>query len=141
MRGFDPLITWERAGNTPPRSDEIDLGTALIGYFERFAAGQRQEEPPRASRPGPTLGREADTVMRLHELARGGPVLELGVGAGRIARPLAATGIRVDGIDFSAPQVTKLRSMPGGERVSASVGDMTQFALPDRYTLIYCVFN
>lgn len=87
------------------------------------------------------LGNEADTVALLEERAGGGPALELGVGRGRIARPLAAAGIHVHGIDFSPAMVASLREQPGGEHVSVTVADMTDFSLPEKYRLIYCVFN
>ena len=61
-------------------------------------------------------GDEDATVAVLAELAAGGPALELAIGTGRIALPLAATGVRVDGIDFSAPMVQQLRAKPGGGR-------------------------
>jgi SAM-dependent methyltransferase len=91
---------------------------------------------------GSGLGTETETVALLKEFAGDGPALELGIGRGRIARPLAATGIRVDGIDFSPAMVDALRREPGGDRIAATVADMSDFALPQQnYRLIYCVFN
>lgn len=87
------------------------------------------------------LGDEAQTIALLRELAGEGPALELGIGKGRVARPLAETGIRVDGIDFSSEQLNWLREQPGGDRLSTTVADMADFSLPDRYRLIYCVYN
>ncbi len=86
-------------------------------------------------------GDEAATVAFLHELANGGPALELAIGTGRIALPLAATGIRVDGIDFSAPMVAKLRSKPGGADLAVTMGDFCDVAVDGTYSLIYIVFN
>ena len=51
---------------------------------------------------------EMETVAFLEQLARGGPALELAIGTGRIALPLAARGIRVDGIDFSSAMVAQV---------------------------------
>src|SRR5438093_12646692 len=65
-------------------------------------------------------GDEADAVSFLAELAGEGPALELAVGAGRIALPLAARGIRVDGIDISPAMVAQLRSKPGGAAMSVT---------------------
>ena len=59
-------------------------------------------------------GDEMATVAFLEQLARGGPALELAIGTGRIALPLSARGIRVDGIDFSSAMVAKLRAKSGG---------------------------
>ena len=61
-------------------------------------------------------------VDRLAALAGGGPVLELGVGTGRLAIPLAARGLAVWGIDASAAMLARLAAKPGGERVTAVLG-------------------
>ncbi len=86
-------------------------------------------------------GDEDATVAFLHELANGGPALELAIGTGRIALPLAATGVRVDGIDFSEPMIARLRSKPGGSDLSVVVGDFCDVAIDGSYSLIYVVFN
>ena len=67
-------------------------------------------------------GDELSTVALLAELARGGPALELAIGTGRIVLPLAARGIRVDGVDLSTAMVAKLRAKPGGEHLSITLG-------------------
>ncbi len=54
------------------------------------------------------------TVDFLRELGGAGPVLELGIGTGRIALPLGRKGVEVHGIDASEAMVEKLRSKPGG---------------------------
>ena len=59
-------------------------------------------------------GDEDATVEFLGRARCGGPALELAIGTGRIALPLAATGVRVDGIDLSPHMVAKLRTKPGG---------------------------
>ena len=86
-------------------------------------------------------GDEEATVAFLAEVAAGGPVLELAIGTGRIALPLAATGVRVDGIDFSAPMVAKLRAKPGGEQIDVTMGDFADVGVAGNYRLIYVVFN
>ena len=86
-------------------------------------------------------GDEAATVAFLEELAGGGPALELAIGTGRIALPLAATGVRVDGIDFSAPMVAKLRAKQGGDEIAVTMGDFADVAVAGSYRLIYIVFN
>jgi hypothetical protein len=86
-------------------------------------------------------GDEAATVAFLEELAGGGPVLELAIGTGRIALPLAATGLPVDGIDFSAPMVSKLRAKEGGEEIAVTMGDFADVGVSGTYRLIYIVFN
>jgi SAM-dependent methyltransferase len=80
-------------------------------------------------------------AARLRELAGQGPALELAVGHGRIAIPLAATGIEVDGIDISAKAIELLRAHPKGGAVNATVADMSDFTLDREYSLVYLVFN
>ncbi|HVF55103.1 MAG TPA: class I SAM-dependent methyltransferase [Pyrinomonadaceae bacterium] len=80
-------------------------------------------------------------VGMLAELARGGRVLELGVGTGRIALPLAAKGIDIQGIDASPAMVAKLDDKPGGERVPVSIGDFADVEVEGEFSLIFIVFN
>jgi SAM-dependent methyltransferase len=87
---------------------------------------------------------EADTaaaVDLLAELARGGRVLELGVGTGRVAVPLAARGLEVHGIEASEPMLERLRAQPGGDRVTAVRGDLADVGVDSPYALVYAVFN
>ena len=86
-------------------------------------------------------GDEGAAVAFLEKLAGGGAALELAVGTGRIALPLAARGIRVDGIDISPDMVAQLSAKPGGDRISVTVGDFADVPVPGRYRLIYVVFN
>jgi SAM-dependent methyltransferase len=86
-------------------------------------------------------GDEAATVAFLERLARGGPALELAIGTGRIALPLAAQGVQVDGIDFSPSMIAKLRAKPGGTQIAVTLGNFADVAVPDTYRLIYVVFN
>jgi SAM-dependent methyltransferase len=86
-------------------------------------------------------GDEEATVALLAGLARGGPVLELAIGTGRIALPLAATGIRVDGIDLSPEMIAQLRAKPGGAGLGVTLGDFADVAVEGRYRLVYLIFN
>ncbi|MFI1865211.1 class I SAM-dependent methyltransferase [Streptomyces jumonjinensis] len=70
-----------------------------------------------------------------------GPVLELGVGTGRIALPLAETGVHVDGLDFSEAMAAKLRSKAAGLPLSVLVGDMTELDAVGRYSLVIAVHS
>jgi SAM-dependent methyltransferase len=88
---------------------------------------------------GPDTAAAADFLA---QLAGAGRALELGIGTGRIAIPLAARGVEVHGIDSSQRMIDKLKEKPGGDRVTASVADMAQ--APDvhhDYTLVYTTFN
>ncbi|GAA3162565.1 MULTISPECIES: class I SAM-dependent DNA methyltransferase [Streptomyces] len=78
-----------------------------------------------------------DTVALLAELGAPGPVLELGPGTGRIALPLAATGLEVHGIDSSPAMAAELRSRPGGEHIKLTIGDFTDVPVDGSYSLIY----
>jgi SAM-dependent methyltransferase len=86
-------------------------------------------------------GDEAAAVAFLASRAGDGPVLELAIGTGRIALPLAATGVRVEGVDLSQPMVDQLRAKAGGHALQVTIGDFCDVLLPDRYVLIYVVFN
>lgn len=77
----------------------------------------------------------------LASLAGPGPALELGIGTGRIALPLAQRGIEVHGIDASQPMVDRLRAKPGGDAIPVTLGSFAGFDLPQRFRLIYVVFN
>ena len=82
-----------------------------------------------------------DTVEFLAVLAGDGPVLELAIGTGRIALPLAARGIEVHGIDASEAMVAKLRAKPGGEDIPVTLGDFADVGVEGHYPLITIVFN
>ena len=86
-------------------------------------------------------GDEDDAVAFLEDLAGRGPALELAIGAGRIALPLAARGIRVDGIDISPAMVAQLRAKPGGDQIAVTVGDISDMPVTGTYTLVYVVWN
>ena len=86
-------------------------------------------------------GDEAAAVEFLAQLAGQGPALELAIGTGRIALPLAARGIQVEGIDISPAMVQQLRSMPGGDKIEVAIGDFADVPVVGPYRLIYVVFN
>lgn len=90
-----------------------------------------------ASRPPETQAE----VAGLAELAQGGRVLELGVGTGRVAIPLAATGLDVHAIELDPDMIDQLRSKPGSERVNVHLGDMADLDLDGSFGLIYAVFG
>lgn len=81
------------------------------------------------------------TVSFLESLAGGGPALELAIGTGRVALPLAARGIRVEGIDFSPPMVARLRAKPGGDQIAVTMGNFADVPVQGTYRLIFVVFN
>jgi len=80
-------------------------------------------------------------VEFLAGLAGDGRVLELAIGTGRVALPLAARGISVEGVDASAAMVERLRAKPGGESVPVTIGDMAEVPVSGRFRLVYLVAN
>ncbi|MGA7989522.1 MAG: class I SAM-dependent methyltransferase [Candidatus Dormiibacterota bacterium] len=99
------------------------------------------DEPAAETYDDELRGDEDATVALLADLARGGPALELAIGTGRIALPLAARGLRVDGIDLSTAMVARLRAKPGGDQLSVTMGDLADVPVDGTYRLIYLVFN
>lgn len=74
----------------------------------------------------------ADTVDFLARLAGSGTALELGVGTGRIALPLARRGVTVEGVDASPEMAEQLAAKPGGDRIPVTVGDFTRLPADGR---------
>jgi SAM-dependent methyltransferase len=83
----------------------------------------------------------AATVDRLVALAGDGPALELAIGTGRIALPLAQRGVEVAGIDLSEAMVRRLRAKPGGDRIAVTIGDFTTTRVDGSFSLVYLVYN
>ena len=86
-------------------------------------------------------GDEEAAATFLSELAQGHRALEFAIGTGRIALPLAARDIPVDGIELSAAMVARLRAKPGGDQIDVTIGDMSVATTGRRYGLVYLVFN
>ena len=81
-----------------------------------------------------------DTVVAV---AGGGPVLELGIGTGRLALPLAARGIEVHGIDASPAMVARLRDKPGGGDIPVTIADFADVE-PERtgpFSVVLAAYN
>ncbi len=94
---------------------------------------ERYDDAPR--------GDESAAVAFLEQLAGGGPALELAIGTGRIALPLAARGIHVHGVDISPHMIARLRQKPGGDQIPVIMGNFADVPVPGRFRLIYVVFN
>jgi SAM-dependent methyltransferase len=107
------------------------------GYFgERVAA--RYDESS-AGQFEPVVVDAAVGVLA--GLAGRGRALELGVGTGRIALPLARRGVPVHGIDMSRAMVARLRAKPGGDQVGVTIGDFATARAGGTFTVAYLVFN
>jgi SAM-dependent methyltransferase len=77
----------------------------------------------------------------LADLAGDGAALELGIGTGRIALPLAQRGVRVHGIDLSAEMVARLRAKPGADDIGVTIGDFATATVERTFSLAYLLFN
>jgi SAM-dependent methyltransferase len=80
-------------------------------------------------------------VEFLADLAGDGAALELGIGTGRIALPLAHRGVRVHGIDLSEAMVARLRAKRGAEQIGVTVGDFATARVEGSFSVAYLVFN
>ena len=105
------------------------------GYFdERVAATYDDDEMSDPERVEPV-------VDFLVELAGSGRALELAIGTGRIALPLALRGVPVHGIDMSKAMVARLRAKPGGEDIGVTIGDFATTTVEGTFSVAYLVFN
>jgi SAM-dependent methyltransferase len=85
--------------------------------------------------------REVEFLASVVRDAGGGPALELGIGTGRVALPLAARGIEVHGVDASVRMVERMRAKPGGDAIPVTTSDFADFDLGERFGVVYVVFN
>lgn len=81
------------------------------------------------------------TVDLLASLAGDGAALELAVGTGRVALPLAARGVPVSGVELSPAMVERLRAKPGGDLIDVTIGDMATTRVAGSFRLVYLVYN
>lgn len=114
MKGYEPAMSFDEE---------------MAEIYDEFA---KRNRPP---------GQTTAAVDFLEGLARGGPALELAIGTGRIALPLAGRGVRVDGIDISPEMVAKLRGKPGGDELGVAIGDYADVDVDGEYRLVFVVAN
>lgn len=107
------------------------------GYFGEQVAAEYDESESSMFDPGAV----ETTVDLLAELAGSGRALELAVGTGRIALPLARRGVPVHGIDMSSAMVARLRARPGGDAIGVTIGDIATTRVDGTFSLAYLVFN
>ena len=107
------------------------------GYFDERVAARYDESS--ADMFDPAM---LDPVVDfLAQLAGDGHALELGIGTGRVALPLAQRGVPVHGIDLSKSMVAKLREKPGGEAIGVTIGDFATTTVEGTFSVAYLVFN
>ena len=85
----------------------------------------------------------APAADALTKLSGKGPALELGIGTGRVAIPLAQRGVEVHGIDASEAIVARMRAKPGGDAIPVTISDFSDFSIEggEQFALVYVVFN
>jgi len=107
------------------------------GYFDEPVAARYDESSADMFDP-----EVVDPVVDfLAELAGSGRALELGIGTGRIALPLAQRGVAVHGIELSKAMAARLRAKPGGEAIGITIGDFATTNVEGTFLLAYLVFN
>ena len=107
------------------------------GYFDERVAARYDESSAEMFDPA-----VVDPVVDfLVELAGGGRALELGIGTGRIAVPLAQRGVEVHGIELSKAMVARLRAKPSGNDIGVTIGDFATTTVNETFSVAYLVFN
>jgi len=107
------------------------------GYFDERVAARYDESAAEMFDPA-----VVDPVIDLLvEIAGSGRALELGIGTGRIALPLAQRGVPVHGIELSKAMVARLRAKPGGEDIGVTIGDFATTTVDGTFSVAYLVFN
>ena len=107
------------------------------GYFGEEVAARYDESSAEMFDPA-VLEPVVDILV---ELAGDGRALELGIGTGRIALPLAARGVPVHGIELSRAMAARLRAKPGGEDIGLTIGDFATTSVDGPFAVAYVVFN
>jgi SAM-dependent methyltransferase len=107
------------------------------GYFDERVAARYDESAAEMFDPAVVQ----PVIDLLVELAGSGRALELGIGTGRIALPLAQRGVPVHGIELSRAMVARLRAKPGGEDIGVTIGDFATTTVDGTFSVVYLVFN
>jgi SAM-dependent methyltransferase len=107
------------------------------GYFDERVAARYDESSADMFEPAVV----DPAVDFLADLAGSGRALELGIGTGRLALPLAQRGVPVHGIELSRAMVARLREKPGGEEIGVTVGDFATTTVDGAFSVAYLVFN
>lgn len=123
-------------GQRAPAARRVD---AEMGTYDKATYGERAADVYDDWYAG--LADTEAAVATLADLARGRRVLELGIGTGRIAVPLAARGVEIQGIDASESMLARLRAKPGGASIPVIVGDFADVEAPGPFSLVFAAFN
>ena len=106
-------------------------------YFDEDVA-ERYDDPDDEMEQAAAIDPVVDFIAGL---AGDGAALELGIGTGRIALPLARRGVAVHGIDLSEAMVAKLQAKDGAEKVRVTIGDFATTAVDGSFSVAYLVYN
>jgi SAM-dependent methyltransferase len=109
-----------------PKYDESTYGERIADVYDELAT------------PASSAEHAAEFLASVAGTRR---VLELGIGTGRVAIPLAARGVKVYGIDASPKMVEKMRAKPGGDAIPVELGDFADVKIGGKFSLIFIVFN
>ena len=129
VRGKEPELTDFRGGSPSPHGATAHYDDPA--YYDKAYRSRRDD---------------VAYYVRQGRLT-GGPVLEYGVGTGRVAIDLARAGIEVTGVDQSEPMLRGLAARLDGEpaevrrRVRVVRGDMRRVRLKRRFPLVIAAFN
>lgn len=107
------------------------------GYFGESIAATYDESAAHLFAPAVV----DPAVDFLVELARDGRALELGIGTGRIALPLAQRGVPVHGIELSKAMAARLHAKPGSEHIGVTAGDFATTTVDGAFSVAYLVRN
>ena len=136
---LNTLVAWTAAAEweTGQKSDPPISGGTTMKEYDDATYGDRIAGVYDALYPG----FEEAAIDLLHELAGRGRALELGIGTGRVALPLAGRGVEITGIDTSPAMITALQAKPGASGIEVVQGSFAQFEMEDRFNLAYVAFN
>jgi len=109
------------------------------GWFGEDVAATYDDDESEMFDPA-VVGPAVDLLAGL-ALAGNGRALEMAIGTGRIALPLAERGVDVQGIDLSRAMVERLRAKPGGDAIPVTIGDIATTRVEGSFALVYLVFN
>jgi SAM-dependent methyltransferase len=107
------------------------------GYFDEAVAARYDELSAEMFEPA-AVDPVTDVLV---DLAGSGRALELAIGTGRIALPLARRGVPVHGIELSQAMVARLRAKPGGAGVDVTIGDFATTTVDGTFSVAYLVYN
>jgi SAM-dependent methyltransferase len=121
----------------PGREQHAGVADSPANHFDDIVA-ETYDDPTDPMFAPDTLAR---TTAFLAGLAGDRPALELAIGTGRVALPLAERGVSVSGVELSPAMVEQLRRKTGSDAIEVTIGDMTSARVDGKFGLVYLVYN